>query len=79
MVCKSLPGCSVSGWQAGAVAGLGCDSPMGFASDLSISECAFLDMSALAGPSIGCVYSAGLIRSMPARAPGVAHYRPATP
>lgn len=28
MVCKSLPGCSVSSWQSGAVARLGCDSPM---------------------------------------------------
>jgi hypothetical protein len=78
MVCKSLPGCSVSGWQSGAVAGPRCDSPMGLPR-MSFLECAFLDMSALTGPSIGSVYSAGLIRSMPARAAGVAHYRPATP
>ncbi|MDQ0118757.1 hypothetical protein AB0280_02025 [Pseudarthrobacter sp902506025] len=28
MVCNSLPGCSVSSWQAGAVVRLGRDSPM---------------------------------------------------
>ena len=61
------------------MAGLGCDSPMGLPPIRAFSECAFLDMSALAGSSIGSVYSAGLIRSMPTREPGVAHYRPATP
>lgn len=79
MLCKSLPGCSVSGWQSGAVTWLGCDSPMVLPPHGAFAECACLDMSALAGSGIGSVYSAGLIRSMPTHAAGVAHYRPATP
>ena len=60
-----MPGCSVSGWQSDAVAWLGCDSPMGLPPNSVRRSALSLDTSALAGPSIDSVYSAGLIRSMP--------------